>query len=162
MEKIYYYEGNYKYQLALDYKHQLPFKLGVNYLQKALDLVVINHPYFNVTASGLLTIKAGYAWDGPSGPTFDADEGMRASLVHDVGYQMIGAKLISMDYRVNFDDEFLSILIEDGMFELRARAWYKAVRIFGHGPAERGNKPIKCAPVPPQYPKQQKFGMADV
>jgi len=36
-----------------------------------------------------LVIKAGYKWDGASGPTIDTPEVTVASLVHDVGYEMI-------------------------------------------------------------------------
>jgi len=162
MERIYYYEGNYKYQLGIEYRLQLPFKPPANILQKYLHLNVIRERLFTFSADGLLTIRVGYAWDGASGPTFDTPDSMRGSLVHDVGYQMIGEGLLPMSYRVLFDQIFLSILLEDGMVDYRAHAWYKAVRVFGHGPAKRDDKPIKCAPMPPQYPKQVKFGMANV
>jgi len=162
MEKIYYYEGNYKYQLALTEQIQLPFKPPSNALQIALDLVVVKHDYFEITASGMMTIFRGYAWDGASGPTFDTSDSMRASLYHDVGYQCIGAGLLPISYRVLFDEMFLSTLIEDGMLDFRAHAWYKAVRLFGHGPAKRDDRPLKAAPLPkkPQYPTPVRFGMA--
>lgn len=162
MKAIYYYEGNYKYQLGLEHKHQLPFSPPCNSLQKSLDLKVINHQYFSLSASGLLTIKVGYAWDGASGPTIDTDDSMRGSLIHDVGYQMIGAGLLPMEYRLKFDEEFLSILIEDGMNDFRAHAWYKAVRAFGRGPASKGERPLRKSPNKQvkSYPNEVRFGRA--
>jgi len=158
--QIYYYKGNYKYQLGLDEKIQLPFKIEANLIQSALDTLVVKHEYFTITASGLLTIKAGYAWDGASGPTFDTSDSMRASLYHDVGYQAIGEKLLPMSYRVLFDELLLSTLIEDGMLDFRAHAWYKAVRAFGYWPAKNNGRVLMAAPLPASYPTQQKFGMA--
>lgn len=146
MKAIYFYEGNYKYQLGLEYKHQLPFKPPSTSFQMAMDLLVIKHDYFTLSASGLLAIKAGYAWDGASGPTFDTSNAMRASLVHDVGYQMIGEKLLPGDFRLGFDEEFLSILIEDGMSDFRAHAWFLAVRAAGGVAARRGARRLRKAP----------------
>lgn len=153
MSKIYYYEGNYKYQLALDYELQT----------RIFPPNHIHHDYFMLDKTGLLVIRKGYAFDGPSGPTFDTSDSMRASLVHDVLYQMIGHKLLPIDYRDDADYLFYDILREDGMPDFRAWAWLRAVRAFGHGPAKADEKPVKIAPVPKdyQYQKQRKFGMAN-
>lgn len=54
---IKYYSG-YKYQLAEDYTH----KTGI-YPDETLDL-----KFLKLEKDGTLTIRHGYAWDGPSGP----------------------------------------------------------------------------------------------
>lgn len=149
-ERIYYHEGCYKYQLGLEYKLQLPFKPPTNILQKYLHLNVVRERLFTFGSDGLLTIKVGYAWDGPSGPTFDTSDSMRASLVHDVLYQMIGHKLLPLEFRDDADYLFYDILREDGMADFRAWAWCRAVRAFGEGPAVADEKPLKVAPVPRQ------------
>lgn len=41
-----------------------------------------------LTADGGLYVKAGFQWDGPSGPTFDDKWNLLASLVHDLLYLM--------------------------------------------------------------------------
>lgn len=81
------YRKGYKYQLAQDYtttvsRHLCPFDGAVAC------------PFITLDFDGLLRIKAGYAWDGPSGPTFDTPNFMEGSLVHDALYQLIRAGLI--------------------------------------------------------------------
>lgn len=81
--------------------------------------------------SGLLTIHAGYAWDGASGPVIDTANSIRATLVHDAVYQLMREMVLPYRYRSYCDDLFHSILLEDGMSWMRAWYWYRAVRIFG-------------------------------
>jgi hypothetical protein len=151
-ERIYYYEGGYKYQLALDYALQT----------RILPPATIHHDYFMLDKSGYLVIRKGYAWDGASGPTIDTNDSMRAALVHDCLYQMIGHKLLPVSYREQADYLFYDILREDGMVDFRAWAWLRAVRAFGHGPAVADEKPMKVAPMPNEYkyPSEAKFGRA--
>lgn len=72
--------------------------------------------------AGVLMIKAGYCWDGASGPTIDTQSSMRASLVHDAFYQLMREGLLPQEYRAAADNLFQSICREDGMG--RFRAWY--------------------------------------
>ncbi len=61
----------------------------------------------------ILTIYARYAWDGPSGPTFDTPTNMRASLFHDALCQLTGEGLLHRKYR-KYADELLRIhMLED-------------------------------------------------
>ena len=150
-KRIYYFEGGYKYQLALDYALQT----------RIIPPSPIHHDYFMLDMSGYLVIRKGYAWDGASGPTIDTSDSMRGALVHDVLYQMIGHKLLPVSYREQVDYLFYDILREDGMMDFRAWAWLRAVRAFGHDPATADEKPMKVAPMPPEYVKQAKFGMAN-
>ncbi len=69
-EKVCYREiPVYKYKLAEDYQHQTALTEGP---QAIGDWVVLD-------ADGGLKLKQGYAWDGPSGPSFDTPSFMCGS-----------------------------------------------------------------------------------
>ncbi|MFC1601330.1 hypothetical protein ACFL34_03180 [Candidatus Sumerlaeota bacterium] len=53
----------YKYSLAEDFPLQLE-------LRPETEIVT---PFIVLTTDGLLTIRKGYAWDGPSGPAVDTE-----------------------------------------------------------------------------------------
>lgn len=114
----------------------------------------IETDYINLTAKGGLTIKKGYAWDGPSGPTIDTPSFMRGSLVHDALYQLMRNGFISKDkWRENADKELKRICIEDGMSRIRAWWVYKGVRLFGDRAASKETrKEVKIAPNSPSSP----------
>ena len=79
------YRGDYKYQLASDYE------LGT--LIFPAESIVTD--YIELRVDGKLTVKKSYAWDGPSGPVLDTKENLRASLVHDVRYQLMRLEKLS-------------------------------------------------------------------
>ena len=126
------YRKGYKYQLAEPYKISIPI-----YNRD------VTMPFVTLSRTGLLTIKAGYAWDGPSGPAIDTLNFMRGSLVHDVLYQMIRLGHLDRGARVIADDLLKKICIQDGMS--KARAWwvYWAVKTF----AQRASMPSSEPPV---------------
>ena len=91
--------------------------------------------YYRLNRNGLLLIKKGFVWDGPSGPTYDSPDSMRASLVHDVFYDMIRKGRLPKGARKLADQELRRIAIADGMWHWRANLWYQMVRHFGAGSA---------------------------
>jgi hypothetical protein len=99
------YRQGLKYQLRAPYVIQTPIRpahgAGTEWLTLDVD--------------GTLTIRAGYAWDGASGPTYDSKSSMRGSLVH------------------------------DGMLAPRAWLWYHAVRIFAKPAATSAESPDETA-----------------
>ena len=129
------YRGGYKYQLAEDYIHYIKI------YRYSVDL-----PFLVLRANGMLRIKAGYAWDGPSGPTLDTADAMRGSLVHDAKYQLMREGKLPITYRINADDLLYSICREDGMGVLRAWLWYRAVRLFASPSAARSKAQTLYAP----------------
>lgn len=132
------YRDGYKYQLAHEYS-------VATALSAPFDVVT---EYIQFDTAGNLTIAQGYAWDGPSGPTIDTLNSMRASLIHDALYQLMRGGLLNPDYyRVQADKLFYHYCVEDGMSILRADVWYEALRI-GAGPAAdpKNDKPIIYAP----------------
>ena len=132
-----YYISGYKYQLAKHYVHELPFAINVN----------VDTPFLKLASIGnILQCRYGYAWDGPSGPTFDTPAFMRGSLVHDALYQLIRQGYLPEDpYRRLADEELYRICREDGMGWIRAQYVYAAVRWFGKSAATKPRK-ILVAP----------------
>jgi len=116
---IKYYDG-YKYQLAADYTLLVPIDA-----EKDGDTGLIR-----LTTYGELTIRKGYAWDGPSGPTFDSACGMRGSLIHDALYQLMREEKIGMHNRPAADELVYRILLEDGMWKWRAWLWRRGVKKY--------------------------------
>lgn len=130
------YRKGFKYQLAEDefYDTGMTGQSGQNRFCKLSD-------------NGFLFVYAGYAWDGPSGPTFDTDNFMRASLIHDTLYQMMREGLLPQEYRDEADEIMRKICLEDGMSELRAGYVFAAVRMFAEDAADPENlKPILETP----------------
>lgn len=80
--------------------------------------------------NGVLIIRAGYGWDGASGPAIDTEDFMRGSCVHDVLYEII-RKTGRKDLRKAADKVLIKICKEDGMPLLRRKWVYRAVRIAG-------------------------------
>jgi len=124
----------YKYQVMEDYN------IRIN-IEAVKEIGVPN--YVILTPTGDLTIKERYAWDGPSGPTFDTKTFMRGSLVHDALYQLMRESLLGLEHRKTADEILRDICLEDGMFKFRAWYVYKAVRLFGSIAA----KPVPKRPV---------------
>ena len=131
------YVGGYKYQLAEAYEQIIPIK----------PAITIFSDFITLTEDGLLTIHKAYAWDGPSGPTFDTPAFMRGSLVHDVIYQLCRQGHLPKTQRGAADELLRAMCIEDGMWKIRAFYTYHAVRLFAGSAADPSNKkPILVAP----------------
>ncbi len=129
----------YKYQLTEQYN----LKIGIKKYK-------VETPYLKLYEDGELEISKGYAWDGPSGPTFDTLNIMRGALVHDTLYQLIRIKEIQPQYKEYADLLLQKICLEDGMSTFRANYVYHAVKWFGGASAKPGSeKPDKiiCVPV---------------
>lgn len=131
----------YKYQLVNDYSVRID-------VSKPEDIVT---PYISLDTYGDLTIRKGYCWDGPSGPTLDTLNFMRGSLVHDALYQLLRMGKLGTEQRLEADRELRDICLEDGMSRFRAWYVYKSVRMFGASAAKPGTqKPVKVTCVPVQ------------
>lgn len=131
------YRGGYKYQLAEDYS----ISVGI---RPAND---INTTFITLTEGGRLTVKAGYAWDGPSGPAIDCKTNMRGSLAHDAIYQMMREGFLLRENREKADILYRNICKEDGMPSIQAWWHYQGVRKFAASAAHPKNrKPILTAP----------------
>lgn len=132
------YKAGYKYQLKADYVVQIDIRP-----EAPIDI-----EYLALTTTGSLTIKKGYAWDGPSGPTIDTLNFMRGSLVHDGLYQLMREHHLDEDqYRDTADGLLQQLCKEDGMSALRAWTVYEGVHLFGEPSADPANdRPVIHAP----------------
>lgn len=121
------YKKGYKYQLYEPYT-----------IQTAVKGYWCKDDFLKLTYDGLLTCEKGYAWDGASGPAFDTDTFMRASLVHDAFYQLMRLGHVDRKYRDYADRLMKQICLDDEMWFLRAEWCYQAVKNFSAPYAEAG------------------------
>ena len=130
-----------KYRKIDDYKYQLMEKYVFETQWVLPHAVETGGRWVIMSKTGRLTIKKGYAWDGPSGPTIDTPNFMRGSLVHDACYQLMREKKLEQDKRKPADVLFWLICQKDGMSKARADYVYHAVRTFGRGATKPRKKP---------------------
>jgi esterase/lipase superfamily enzyme len=115
------YTSGYKYQLKQPYSVVIPIKPRTNIVTE----------YISLSTDGTLSIKAGYAWDGLSGPTINTLTVMRGSLVHNALYQLMNnAHLDFHIYRETADRLLQEHCKEDGMSSIRAWWIYHCARLF--------------------------------
>lgn len=129
------FKKGYKYQLVEDASFYLP---------SAFEGVSVDTQYIRISGR-VLTVLSGYAWDGPSGPTWDDKAGIYASLPHDAGYQLIREGFLERRFKDVFDQLLYDMCIDVGMWSIRAWAWERGVKKFGSG-AVIHNKDILIAP----------------
>ena len=130
MECISYKKG-YKYQLTESYSIKITIKPNAE----------IDFDYISLSKEGVMSIKKGYAWDGPSGPTIDTLNFMRGSLVHDALYQLMREQILEKSIHREPADKLLQkICKEDGMSLIRAWWVYYGVRVGGDSAASSSNK----------------------
>lgn len=132
------YRSGYKYQLSEDHVDMV----------RVLPQSLIVTEYITLDSDGEITLRRGYAWDGPSGPAFDTPNFMRGSLVHDALYQLM--RLGELDrhlWRPVADMEMRRMCREDGMWPIRAWWLYQGVRRFGDPAASpESRKVVLTAP----------------
>tara|TARA_R100001530_G_scaffold115584_2_gene82551 strand:+ start:665 stop:1177 length:513 start_codon:yes stop_codon:yes gene_type:complete len=106
----------------------------------------IDTDWIALEANGRITINAGYGWDGPSGPTIDTHDFMRAALVHDALYQLIRMKMLGGNdleresFRNAADLEMARIQKEDCMNPIRRFFTYMGVSLFASFAADPANR----------------------
>lgn len=117
-----YYKRGYKYQLTRDLVEQTA----------VFPEDTVSTRFIKLTPAGVLTIRADYAWNGPSGITVDTPDSIRGSAVHDALYQLFALGLLDAAvWREAADGELLRICTEAGMLGARAGYWYAGVRVGG-------------------------------
>ncbi len=131
------YRSGYKYQLVDDYSVLVGVRPDKDISTEFIDL----------EKDGILKIKRGYAWDGPSGPTIDTKNFMRGSAVHDALYQLMRQEKLSKTYRAAADMELKNICRQDGMSRIRAWWIHRGVRLGGDPSASPdARKKVHTAP----------------
>lgn len=125
------------YEKIKGYKYKLYFQYSINI---GIKDYTIYTEYLTLLKDGLLLIKQGYCWDGPSGPTIDTLDFMRGSLVHDALYQLIRENLLPVEFKISADKLLKEMCIEDGMSELRANYVFSGVNLFGKSSCKPGTQ----------------------
>ncbi len=116
------YSGGYKYQL----KRTLELAIGL------VPAAPVHTEYVRLDLRGVIVVREGYAWDGPSGPAIDSVSFMRGSLVHDALYQLMrDGHLDHLHYRDAADRTLQKLCLEDGMWRIFAWCAYWLVRRWG-------------------------------
>jgi len=131
------YRGGYKYVLVQDAMEEIYIR----------GYACANH-FINLEPDGIMTIRRGYAWDGPSGPTLDDRSNMRGSLFHDAVYQLIREELLPPECQYAADKMLRNMCREDGMSAFRAWYYFEGVHWFGKNSCHPGNiaHPVMEAP----------------
>lgn len=132
------YNSGYKYQLKEAYVLATSLRP-----EQAIEL-----DYLGLGPDGTLTIRKGYAWDGPSGPTIDTADFMRGSLVHDALYQLMREGHLDREVYRDVADRLLQALcIEDGMSKWMAWLVYQGVHRFANPASDPAHdRPVIRAP----------------
>ncbi len=131
--KLKYRKTKMKYWVADRFEVLVPeikAKLASFQLQWSAGQIYDRDGRVRLTHGGILSILPGETWDGASGPTKDSKKSKRASLTHDMLYRLMRQGKIPISCRKAADDVFYRLLIEDGMWSVRAKIWYWAVRRF--------------------------------
>ena len=124
------YSKGFKYQLKQDHRCFVDIRPEEDIFTEFIELY----------KSGLLVIKNGYAWDGPSGPTIDTLTFMHGSLIHDSLYQIIRMQKLPRSFRKQADLELVKICKEDGMWAFRRWWVYWGVRLFAKSAIHPNNR----------------------
>ena len=116
------YKGGFKYQLAQDYAIDISIR----------PVKPIDNGYITLSSEGNLMLKAGYCWDGASGPVPDTKANMRAALIHGALYQLMRCRELDRSfYKSMADNVFMLICIDDGVPSWLAKSYYRGLKWFG-------------------------------
>jgi len=133
-----------RYKVQGGYQLMEPYELWIP-IEPSADAVE-NNGYITLSPLGYLYIAKGYAWDGPSGPTVDTKNFMRASLVHDALHQLMRQSKLSWMHLKEADILLSEMCKEDGMSRIRAYWVYLGVRSAARKLAKTKTRPILEAP----------------
>lgn len=114
----------------------------------------IDTEWIDLTREGLLTIRPGYAWDGPSDPAPDLKCLMRGSLEHDALADLMRQGWL--DFETHFEAvnrELERTCAEDGCPDWAAQIVFRSVNDLSDGKwarycsdGEGGSRPLCFAP----------------
>ena len=107
----------------------------------------IHWRWITLSTTGLLTIREGYGWDGPSGPVVDRSTNMRASLCHDALYQLMRQGMLPHSDWRKADKEYAKLLKEDGAWALTIWIDMQGLSLAG-GTAAKPKNARRCYSAP--------------
>ncbi len=111
----------------------------------------IDDKFFKLRRDGMLLIRAGFPWDGASGPTLDTPDSALPSAVHDAFCILMRDGRISYEVWQDKINEFFEVQCRGcGMPGWRATVWHAGVEIGDAGNPENGPDPRYTPIVAPQ------------
>lgn len=126
-----------KYRELKSYKFQLFETVRIETgLQVVKDIA---ESFIGLSKTGLLTIFAGYAWDGATN-AYNSQNVILPSLVHDALCQLMRKGALDISYLPQVHKVFYTLLLEKGTNPIRAWYMYQAVKLFGKKFAMPTNK----------------------
>ena len=125
------YRDGFKYVLEEQYVDKVPIYPDKDIVTKWVCL----------SSHGELLLRAGFGFDGPSGPTIDTKSAMRGAATHDAIYRLLRLGLLDEKWRAVADHVYEDKCVEDGMWKIRAWAHFRALRRFGWTAAKKGTEP---------------------
>jgi hypothetical protein len=116
-----------KYRKLYDWKYEIAEDIT---RQTKIIGYEFDHPFFSLRKNGMMTLKAGYKWNGAN-VVPDADSIMEGSAFHDALYQMGRRKVISDDCKLLADMLLYEICVEKGMSDWLANWVFAGVNVGG-------------------------------
>ncbi len=123
-----FYEDNKKFQTTRDCV-----------LKTEVKGYIVSTSKYVLDQTGKMLVYSGYAWDGASGG-IDTKRTIRASLAHDVLYEMMRKRLIPRSEQFAADHTLLNIMRSDKAYAARAWAWFNMVSWFGRRSTDPKNR----------------------
>ena len=123
------YRKGYKYQTAENFFMMVP-------IFPDQDIVT---EFINLSTKGEMNIRKGYAWDGASGPTWNTDNTMTPSLIHDALAQLMRQEYLVQGQLSSVNQLFDNMLSDRDMWSLRRWYWLKGLWLTGGSFANPSN-----------------------
>lgn len=83
------------------------------------------HKYFEIDKSGMIKIKADYAWNRANFPAINDNQNLFASLIHDVICQAVEENGMAFENRKIGDEIFYCLMLDKAKNNFqKLRAWY--------------------------------------
>ncbi|MCP5012282.1 MAG: hypothetical protein GY942_20075, partial [Aestuariibacter sp.] len=114
------YRKGYKYQV---YDSEVVFHTRLRIPED------IHTTFIDLSMEGILSIRFGYAWDGPSGPVFDRKTNMLPSLAHDALYELSRWGILDHAKWREYDQVFADELKKSGAWDVTIWADLKGLEI---------------------------------
>jgi hypothetical protein len=129
------------------YRHikQYKYEVEKQYVHNVVNIIGEAHTEYVTLKDGILKIRKGYCWNGASGPVPDNNGNMRASLVHDVLYQLMRMGEISQSNKPIADELLGDIMLDDGASHVTVKLFWWGVKYFGFRSSKR--QPRKEPPI---------------
>ena len=110
--------GSDKYVNRTDYEDYTDIRgFDVNYIDPDGEFAISLDP------TGKLSLQGEFVHDGPSGPTWDTPNTLRAAFEHDLFFFLLKMDLLPFRMVKRINDFFEKRLVQDGMNKKRAWAW---------------------------------------